>query len=192
MNTPLTSRIQRLLVTPEKKEKLLAELEKLNDPQKDHLNGLLNEHDSKSLEILDEKVEEQDAVRNEAVSHLEHETPAIDTEKDAEVLLKVIQDIFSSAEAMAAFFSSADDKVIEAVQTLIIESAEDDKKEEFKAFFTEIRLKKTQFDHDDKEAYKAALIEDIQSKQEAIAEMDALIAENEKVLEQTPNPLRGE
>ena len=182
MTPTLSSRIKHLLVSQARQDKLAAELKNLKPGQVQLLHELLDQHDEECLQILDQKVEEQQAVHDRLMDQVQQENGS--EGPDPESLRQFIVELFSDPKALAEFFVSAGDQVIEALQTIIVESAEPEQQVRFKAFFKEMRLRRASLYKQDKEAVKQVLIEDITAKQEAIKEMDALIAESNQLLKE--------
>jgi hypothetical protein len=179
----LAQQIDRLLLKAEDKKRLLEELKQLDAGRMEFLTDLIRQHDDEALKILNEKAAEQKIAKD----HVNEARPDSQTSAAKEEVLNMMDQLellFQNPEALAQFLVASDDVFLMELEELFLKGLEKNPTahEEFKIFFSEIRLQKTAIANSLKKEDRENLVRKIASDEEEIRQLDELIANAENVL----------
>lgn len=179
----LAKQIARLMLDKNEKKRLLDELKEINPDKLEYLSGLIREHDEEALNILNEKVAEQKNSKSR-LNEVRPDAPGHMGKEEALKMIDALEILFKNPEALGHFLYVSDDAFLMDLEEIFTKNLEKDPAalDEFKKFFTEIRLHKAALASDMKKETRENMINEINSNQENIKKLDQLIAQAEKVL----------
>ncbi|MDP2691748.1 MAG: hypothetical protein Q8O95_05095 [bacterium] len=184
-STPLLAQqIQRLMLKKEDMDRLLNELKGMSDIQLQHMAELIRDHDEEALKILNEKVGEQESSKRLISDQAPGEKPKIGKE-EVVTFFKMMENIFRHPDKLAKFLAMSDDFFLSKLEAVIHEGlkASPESQVEFDRFFHEARLQKAAFKKEQEEEQQKALAQDVERMRTQSEELQALIDDAKKVLE---------
>ncbi len=177
----LAQQIQRLLVGDKDKQRLIDQLQDLNEEKKLELVQLIQDHDQEAMGLLNKKAEEVEALKGQL--NIVSATQEDSAEELKEVALQLKQ-LLSDPEKFSLLIAECDDSQLAQVQA-VIEAGFNGKADALlrsQQFFQEVRLQKAAFTKEGQEEQKKLMQEAIISTKEQNMKLEELIKEAEEVM----------
>lgn len=183
----LALQIQRMLLEDADKQRWLKEMKKLDKQNLKALSDLIHEHDQESLEILNKKSDETEALKKRITSAAPG-LGGVELNKDnIKKVMTYLHEALFDVEKLAHFLAASDDTLLSKMQA-IFEEASKEKPEDQKnisKFFHEIRLQKVAIQKEAKAKQAEAISEVLVARDAAVKELGDAIAEAEKLMAST-------
>lgn len=180
----LSQQVQRLLISDADRQRLLDEIKDMTSAQLQELAKLIGAHDKESLEVMEKKIAEKAEAANADLR-----TPAASQQDisgdDVEEVMATMEEVLFDTDKLADFLAAADDELLAKLEAIFIE-AEKNKPQasaDLTAFFNEIRLQKVALEKEEQERKEKLLNPAIKEQHEAVADLQAAIAEANAAVE---------
>jgi|CXWL01.1.fsa_nt_gi hypothetical protein len=189
MLTPLekiADQIQRMSLNEGDKQRWITELKGLERPRLEQLAELLKKYDEESLKVLNEKVEQEEAVKTQLHDRMQGLEPEKNEELGIDAMAEMIHGIFSDQKKLVQFLTQADDVLLVQVEKIFDATlvGNPERQKLFKDFFTEARLQRAALDKELRDQEGKLMDQAIATKQLQIKSLDAVMREMEKTVQE--------
>lgn len=179
----LASQIERLMLSKDERKRLLEELKAADPAKLNLLADLIGQHDEEALKILNEKSTEQREVKSQ-LNALRPEGSGSVKKEEVLNMVGALEAIFKDPKALAEFILASDDVFLMELENIFEKNLQKDPnvKAEFMRFFSEMRLSKNAMTQEEKIEDRERLMNEIVTNERNAKQLDELIAQAEKVL----------
>ncbi len=184
----LSVKIQRLMISEEKKQELLASLEGMDELKLKELDALINRMDGEAIQALDQKSERATTL-SAKLKKIKLQMPKKPVDNTAFAnQLKQLEQIFEDPKSLMKFLALCDDAFLVQYEKVLLLGSRDDPELQkgIKKEIAELRLQKAAFDKSVRNEKESLIAERIESLQDQEQKLDAIIQEAQALLMKKP------
>jgi len=178
----LAFQVKHMLISDEDKERLVNEIASLDENKLQELAQMIAEHDKEVIGIVRAKVsEEKESYEQLKQSLPPHPAYTQEINRAVNELSTALQDPVEFGKYLAV----KDDVTVSVIEEVILKASQDNPQrlKDLQEFFQELWLQKSAFNKKATDQMKETIMELITARQEKIGELNSIIAEAQKAME---------